>query len=259
MNSAEVGSSTSGLSPRYQGRQDASRRHVDFTRRHALNRSVQDDRSFRHSSTSLNIGEPPQPPQPPPRSRLGRSYGRTPETEEEFHQRVERSQNLQNPSGAAEPTPGDLAIRSYRIKARQLRDAEFAFDRKLKFRKQEMSDLGMDSRAGTPDPDGPKASKFSEFERVQRLTRKLIEAETSWREAKADCQRLRADILDDGISSMFAKLSEDNTAVTEGVWTAEAKAALAPAILKWRNQLPSLVDTVLAGQAEWTRRPDVDD
>lgn len=165
-----------------------------------------------------------------------------------FSDRAERLQNLQNRSGKTVSTPRDLAERAFRAQREELDNAELAFASKTELRDQEVADLRRRLAAGTANSHDVEAFQLSDFTRVQTLTRRLIEAEARFRKAKAECQELGADILDDGISSIFpSNLSGDDSAMTEGIPTADDKTRIAPKILRWRDTLPNVVDTLLAG------------
>lgn len=111
------------------------------------------------------------------------------------------------------------------------------------------------------DADPAELADFQrlEYEIGQAFTRALIEAEEQYRAQKIICQELRVDLIDDGVSSMFPDLSEDDPEVDNNQSVRERAQVLEPAITRWRQELPDLPDTLAAAQEEWTRRPDVDE
>lgn len=178
------------------------------------------------------------------------------------------SPTASEPGGDDAADAADAGIRAARrsaIEGFQDRDAEFQqaqqnFDGRVEARRSETMLLQRrvnDGEEGAADELAQ--SELQDYVDGQALTRALIDAEERYRAAKAVCQDVGADILNDDMSSMFPDISDDDPDDDNNEQVRERAQVLRPATIRWCQDLPDMVDTLIAGQAEWTRRPEVDE
>lgn len=168
-----------------------------------------------------------------------------------------------NARGSAEPgddavTVAETAARQYTTTRQNLIAAQQNFRNRGAARLQRAVPLNQRLNDGEAGDDDITEFELQDYMNNQRLTRELIEAEEACRAAKAECVTQGANILNSDMTSMFPDMSEDDSAMTNGAQTQGRRDLLRPAMLDWQRNLPDFVDTVLAEQAEWTRRPAVD-